>query len=70
MRQQNTGVESNREPQIDTAIGFSVARRWQARTARDSPCSRSEQRQKQLFVLFRYSWAVTLMQKVHRLTHN
>jgi hypothetical protein len=46
MLQQNTGGESNREPQIDPAIGFSAVR---------LSVRRSELPWKPLFVLFRHS---------------
>jgi hypothetical protein len=43
IRQQNTGGESNREPQIDTPTGFFAARRGRE-TRRANPSARKGER--------------------------
>jgi hypothetical protein len=62
MRQQNTGSESNREAQIDPAIGFSAAplSLFAAANCGGNRC----------LSFFGTTKAVAVMQKVHRLTHN
>ena len=70
MRQQNTDSESNREPEIDTPTGFPPSGAMGKQDARTLPLAGVNSFSERSSVLFRYKRAVTLMQKVHRLTHN
>jgi hypothetical protein len=70
LRQQNTGGASNREPQIGLPAAFSADRHYRTQGARFPPDPNDEQRLERLPVLFRYSKAAAVMQKVHRLTDN
>ena len=66
MRQQNTGGELNREPQIDTPTGFSAERRPRRANTQTLPCTTANAMGA---VACPFS-AQQVMQKVHRLTDN
>jgi hypothetical protein len=66
MRQQNTGGESNREPQIDTPTGFSAQKTLDACAAR-KPALATANAMGAAACPFS---AQQVMPKVHRLTDN